>query len=263
MRTDSKKTRFIFSVVATAGLAIGTGFCVASSDASNSRGTSGHNSAKSSRPRPDEVTGEVALTQSGSDTAPDASQVVVWLTPSGSTTMPRTIDQPRYRLVQHNKRFEPNLLVVPVGSVVDFPNADPWFHNVFSLYRGKRFDLGLYQAGTQRSVRFDRVGPSYLFCNIHPEMTGVVLAIDSSLYAISDKSGRYSISGVAPGKYTMHVWYENAKPESLASLQRAVVVDDATHALPTVSVPVTKQVQKEHKNKYGQDYDPDALNPDY
>ena len=262
MRTDFKKTRFIFCVVAAAGLSIGAGLHAASG-ASNDHGANSHKGASSSRPRPDEVTGEVALTQSGSDTAPDASQVVVWLTPSGSTTMPHTIDQPRYRLVQHNKRFEPSLLVVPVGSVVDFPNADPWFHNVFSLYRGKRFDLGLYQAGTQRSVRFDRVGPSYLFCNIHPEMTGIVLAIDSSLYAISDKSGRYSIGGVAPGKYTMHIWYENAKPESLASLQRTVVVDDTTHALPAVSVPVAKQVQKEHKNKYGQDYDPDALNPDY
>lgn len=254
---------FVFCVIAGAGLVIGAGPCAASSGASDGHGANSHKSANSSRPRPDEVTGEVALTQSGSDTAPDASQVVVWLTPSGSTTMPHTIDQPRYRLVQHNKRFEPNLLVVPVGSVVDFPNADPWFHNVFSLYRGKRFDLGLYQAGTQRSVRFDRVGPSYLFCNIHPEMTGVVLAVDSSLYGISDKSGRYTISGVAPGKYTMHIWYENAKPETLASLQRTVVVDDMTHALPTVSIPVVKQVQKEHKNKYGQDYDPDALNPDY
>ncbi len=263
MRTDFKKPRFLFCVIAGAALAVGAGSGATSSGANNGHGANAHNGAGSSRPRPDEVTGEVALTQSGSDTAPDASQVVVWLTPSGSTTMPHTIDQPRYRLVQHNKRFEPSLLVVPVGSVVDFPNADPWFHNVFSLYRGKRFDLGLYQAGTQRSVRFDRVGPSYLFCNIHPEMTGVVLAIDSSLYGISDKSGRYSISGVAPGKYTMHIWYENAKPESLASLQHTVVIDDTTHALPAVSVPVVKQVQKEHKNKYGQDYDPDALNPDY
>jgi len=61
----------------------------------------------------------------------------------------------------------------------------------------------------------------------------------------------------------MHVWYENAKPESLANLQRSVVVDDTTRTLPTVSVPVVKQIQKEHKNKYGQDYDPDAMNPDY
>src|SRR5579862_4337126 len=211
------------------------------------------------------MSGDVTLTESGKgQDLKDASHVVVWLTALDPVQRERSTNPPQhYRMVQRNKRFEPQLLVVPMGSVVDFPNADPWFHNVFSLYRGKRFDLGLYQAGTQRSVRFDRVGPSYLFCNIHPEMTGVVLAIDSSLYGISDKSGRYSISGVAPGKYTMHIWYENAKPESLASLQHTVVIDDTTHSLPAVSVPVVKQVQKEHKNKYGQDYDPDALNPDY
>src|ERR1700683_2164789 len=210
------------------------------------------------------VNGEVELSQSGSSRVVDASEVVVWLGPTSAVQrISATTQNPHYRLVQHNKRFEPSLLVVPVGSVVDFPNYDPWFHNVFSLYRGKRLDLGLYQAGAQRSVKFDRIGPSYLFCNIHPEMTGVVLAVDSSLYAISDKAGRYSISGVAPGRYTMHVWYENAKPESLTNLQRTVVVDDASRALPTVSVPVVKQIQKEHKNKYGQDYDPDAMNPDY
>jgi len=263
MRPPSNHLRFLFCVAAGVGLAMSARIAV--SGGAKGPGPAGPraNSAVGTQ-RADEVSGEVTLTQSGSDSAPDASQVVVWLTPSGSTTMPHTaIDKPRYRLVQRNKRFEPGLLVVPVGSVVDFPNDDPWFHNVFSLYRGKRFDLGLYQAGAQRSVRFDRIGPSYLFCNIHPEMTGVVLAVDSSLYAISDKSGHYLINGVAPGRYTMHVWYENAKPESLASLQRTVVVDDLTRALPAVSVPVVKQLQKEHKNKYGQDYDPDAMNPDY
>jgi hypothetical protein len=166
-------------------------------------------------------------------------------------------------MLQHNKRFEPRLLVIPVGSIVDFPNEDPWFHNVFSLYRGKRFDLGLYQAGTQRSVRFDRVGPSYLFCNIHPEMTGVVLAVESELFGVSDKAGRYSIARVPPGKYVLHVWYENAAPEALQALQRQVVIENSGRALPVISIPVVKQVQTEHKNKYGQDYDPDTLKTDY
>lgn len=266
MNPASSKSRILFGVIAAVALVIAAGSSIASTGtaASGISGAAGPGRSATRTPRPDEVTGEVTLTLSGSDAAPDASQVVIWLTPSGSTAAPiATIDKPRYRLVQHNKRFEPSLLVVPVGSVVDFPNLDPWFHNVFSLYRGKRFDLGLYQAGAQRSVHFDRIGPSYLFCNIHPEMTGVVLAVDSSLFAISDKAGRYAINGVAPGKYTMHLWYENAKPESLTNLQRTVLVDDTTRTLPTVSVPVVKQIQKEHKNKYGQDYDPDAMNPDY
>ena len=264
MRDTLNSSRLLFCLIVSAGLTVGTaGVASIGTDAFASGAGNGSRAAVGT-PHGDEVTGEVSLTQSGSDAAPDASQVVVWLTPSGAAAIPSSAgERPRYRLVQHNKRFEPGLLVIPVGSVVDFPNEDPWFHNVFSLYRGKRFDLGLYQAGTQRSVRFDRIGPSYLFCNIHPEMTGVVLAVDSSMYALSDKSGRYMINAVPPGRYTMHVWYENAKPESLANLQRTVVVDDTTRTLPTVSVPVVKQIQKEHKNKYGQDYDPDALNPDY
>jgi plastocyanin len=210
------------------------------------------------------VNGEVELSQSGSGQVVDASQVVVWLVPTGAVQrVSATTQKPHYRLVQHNKRFEPSLLVVPVGSVVDFPNYDPWFHNVFSLYRGKRFDLGLYQAGAQRSVKFDRIGPSYLFCNIHPGMTGVVLAVESNFFGTSDKTGHYSIADVPPGNYTIHVWYENATPESLRGLQKAVVIEGEHQTLPVISVPVVKQVQRNHKNKYGQDYDPDTLKTDY
>src|SRR5713226_3421880 len=211
-----------------------------------------------------ELRGEVALVQAAAGTsAKDASQVVVWLAPVSVVQQVRVTERPHYRLLQHNKRFEPGLLVVPVGSVVDFPNADPWFHNVFSLYRGKRFDLGLYQAGAQRSVRFDRVGPSCLFCNIHPEMTGVVLAVDSELFGVTDKGGHYSIARVTPGKYVLHVWYENATPESLQSLLRQVRIESTNQILAPVSVRAVKPAPAEHKNKYGQDYDPATVKTDY
>ena len=211
------------------------------------------------------VGGEVAVLAPGTTIAEkDASRVVVWLVPV-EAVQPVSVSTARthYRLVQRNKRFEPGLLVVPVGSVVDFPNADPWFHNVFSLYRGKRFDLGLYQAGAQRSVRFDRIGPSYLFCNIHPEMTGVVLAVDSELFGVSDASGHYLIAGAAPGKYVLHVWYENATPESLQALQRQVTIEGGSQTLPSIALRAVKPAPTEHKNKYGQDYDPDTLKTDY
>src|SRR5882757_3172788 len=171
----------------------------------------------------------------------DASKIVVWLSPVDAVRpISASTGRTRYRLVQHHKRFQPGLLVVPVGSVVDFPNEDPWFHNVFSLYRGKRFDLGLYQAGSHRSVTFDRIGPSYLFCNIHPEMTGVVL-----------------------GRYILHVWYENATAESLQALQRQVSIQNPGQALPAILVKATKPAPANHKNKYGQDYDPEAVKTDY
>src|SRR5271157_1106925 len=92
-------------------------------------------------------------------TKPDASGVVVWLRPlgrSGEGPTPEAPAHKKWQLVQRNKSFQPHVLVVPVGAVVDFPNRDPFFHNVFSLFDGKRFDLGLYEAGTTNSVRFDR-----------------------------------------------------------------------------------------------------------
>ena len=212
-----------------------------------------------------EVAGEVSLIPAGSSRSePDASKVVVWLVPFGAMRQTAlSAEKTHYRLLQRNKRFEPGLLVVPVGSVVDFPNADPWFHNVFSLYRGKRFDLGLYQAGSQRSVKFDRPGPSYLFCNIHPEMTSVVLAVEAPYFAISDKNGRYAIPNVPAGRYVLHVWYENAPPESLQGLERPVEIDGENRNVPPISIPVVKQIETTHKNKYGQDYDPDAIKTDY
>lgn len=211
------------------------------------------------------VNGEVSVIADGAQsTAKDASRIVVWLSPIDKVQpVSTTTARAHYRLQQRNKRFEPSLLVVPVGSVVDFPNYDPWFHNVFSLYRGKRFDLGLYQAGAKKSVSFDRIGPSYLFCNIHSEMTGVVLVVDSDFFGITEKNGHYSIPGVAPGRYALHVWYENATPEFLQALQRQVTIQNDNQTLPTISVKAVKQVPAEHKNKYGQDYDPETLKTDY
>lgn len=214
--------------------------------------------------RSTELRGQVTLVSAGAGVSKkDASRVVVWLTPVNNAEPVPATQRPHYRLGQRDKRFEPGLLVVPVGSVVDFPNADPWFHNVFSLYRGKRFDLGLYQAGAQRSVKFDRAGPSYLFCNIHPEMTGVVLAVESELFALTDKNGHYTLAGTAPGKYVLHVWYENAAPELLEASARAVNIEAQTRTLPAISIAVTAQSSTEHKNKYGQDYDPNTLKTDY
>ena len=168
-----------------------------------------------------DVTGEVKLVEQRSPRthwAKDASRVVVWLVPLGATAdafAPPLSARRHYRMLQHNKMFEPELLVVPLGSIVDFPNLDPWFHNVFSLYQGKRFDLGLYQAGSEKAVNApsSRPGPSFLFCNIHPQMTAVILAVNSDLFGISDKTGRLLIPRVPPGRYRVHVWYENAAPD--------------------------------------------------
>ena len=211
------------------------------------------------------VKGEVRLIQADSGAAvKDTSRVVVWLVPLDTVRPIRfNAERPNHRMAQHDKTFEPNLLVVPMGIVVDFPNLDPWFHSVFSLYRGKRFDLGLYESGSQKEVRFDRPGASYVFCNIHPEMVAVVLTVDSQFYGISDKAGHFSIAGVPPGRYLLRVWSENATPEALRALERLIIIGNGSHILPTVSIPATRQISMKHKNKFGRDYDPKALTPEY
>jgi hypothetical protein len=169
----------------------------------------------------------------------------------GGTVPPAPAQHPQ--LVQKNKHFEPHLLVVPVGSVVEFPNRDPFFHNVFSLFDGKRFDLGLYEAGTTRLVHFDKPGICYIFCNIHSEMSAVVVVLDTPYYGIANSSGAVTIAGVPPGRYTVHVWDERALPQSLAKLAREVVVSD-DGSLGTIHIAET-DLPLAHKNKYGRDYD--------
>lgn len=213
-----------------------------------------------------QMTAQVSLIQADHSTRPftDNARVVVWLS-SIDNPMPRVTgkDTHRYQMVQQNKQFVPTLLVVPVGTVVDFPNKDPWFHNVFSLYQGKRFDLGLYQAGSVHSVRFDKPGASYIFCNIHPQMSAVVLAIDSDHYGISDAAGRVSLGDVPPGRYRLHVWYQGSSQKVLDALQREVTVSAGKRDLGTLRVLANAPSQVAHKNKYGQDYDRDETNPTY
>jgi plastocyanin len=208
------------------------------------------------------VTARVSWEEGGGNAARthDAGNVVLWLTPVDSPSMPISAaaqTSPRVRLVQRNKSFEPHVLVVPVGSLVEFPNRDPFFHNVFSLFEGKRFDLGLYEAGTTRDVHFDKPGVSYIFCNIHPEMSAVVIAVETPYYATSDARGEIAIRNVPAGRYTLRVWYEAALAETLNSMTREITVSEDNLALGALRL-VSVKVAQSHKNKYGREYDPPA-----
>lgn len=191
---------------------------------------------------------------------PARSSSVVWLTPIDAENRTKPAPTQNAVLRQKNKAFVPHLLVVTTGTSVQFPNDDPWFHNVFSLFNGKRFDLGLYEAGTSRTVHFDHEGVSYIFCNIHPEMSAVVVVLSSNYFAIPDKQGEYSITGVAPGRYLLHVWSENAQPATLQALAREIQVSDSSRMLATIRVPADSSAALAHKNKYGQEYEPPSPN---
>jgi plastocyanin len=209
------------------------------------------------------ITARVALVSDARKSkSRDASNVVMWLTPSdGASVVSSPVPQsfPLPRLVQRNKSFEPHVLVVRVGSLVEFPNRDPFFHNVFSLFDGKRFDLGLYEAGTTRNMLFDKPGISYIFCNIHPEMSAAVLALNTPYYGISDRQGQVIIPAVAPGRYALRIWYEATLPERLNAMAREVTISESTSTLGLFQLPTTT-MPEEHKNLYGHDYPPP--NPD-
>jgi hypothetical protein len=173
----------------------------------------------------------------------DYSEVVVWLVPVG-VLQPASLSRelPRYRMMQHNKMFEPRLLVVPVGSMVEFRNHDPWFHSAFSFSNSMRFDLGPRGPGGQKAVRFDHPGVAYVFCDIHPQMEAVVLAVESKYFGVSDKAGHISIGNVPPGRYSLHVWYENATPQVLSGLHRVVVLDGNHRNPPRIFIAMAKRV---------------------
>ena len=187
--------------------------------------------------------------------AKDASNVLLWLTPLDASSPPIPSPAQHPRLVQKNKSFEPHVLVVPVGTQVEFPNRDPFFHNVFSLFDGKRFDLGLYEAGSTRDVLFDKPGISYIFCNIHAEMSAVVIALNTPYYGMSDRKGQVTILYVPPGRYTLRAWYETAPPETLTAITREITIDSTAPNLGVLHLPAPG-VLPAHKNMYGHDYPP-------
>ena len=202
------------------------------------------------------VTGRIELFRDGIAQRQDSSDAVVWLTPLGDSGEPQAVaGSSRQQLVQKNKNFLPHVLVVRVGVSVAFPNKDPFFHNVFSLFEGKRFDLGLYEAGSSRTVVFDREGISYILCNIHPDMSGVVLAVKTPYYGTSDRRGVIAIPNVPFGRYELRVWHERALPELLDTLTRAILISEVSHSFGVLRLREQRNTPKAHKNKYGQDYD--------
>lgn len=138
---------------------------------------------------------------------PDRRTAVVYLetAPRGAFEVPAP---GRAVLDQRNETFVPHVLAVPVGTTVDFPNSDRVFHNVFSLSKAKKFDLGRYPRGASRSVRFDRPGMVRVFCEIHSHMSAFVLVFAHRFFDKTDEAGRYRIAGVPPGTYTLAVWNE-------------------------------------------------------
>lgn len=134
----------------------------------------------------------------------ERSHVVVYL----EGDLPAGFSSVAGEMQQRDRRFSPDLVVVPAGSAVSFPNFDPIFHNVFSLSRPKNFDLGNYPLGETRTVKFPKPGIVSVYCHLHPNMAGTIVVTPNRWSTRVDAAGQFVLADVPPGRYTAVAWHK-------------------------------------------------------
>jgi plastocyanin len=203
------------------------------------------------------LTGQVELTNSKNAAVrrhKDYAGVVLWLEPLDHAAP--SVPGRHVEMKQKNKEFQPHVLAVPVGGTVDFPNLDLIFHNAFSNFSGQPFDIGLYPPRTSRSFTFKHPGIVRVFCNIHSTMSAIIAVVNSPWYAVTTSTGAYSITGVPPGEYRLHLFHERALEDNLRFLERPITVPEAGLVNPLISISETGFIPSPHLNKFGQEYPP-------
>ena len=196
------------------------------------------------------VAGRVVLVRSGAE-APDASNAVVWIEGARSGGGPAPSSG---TMKSEQKKFTPRIVVIRRNSTVEFPNADSIYHNAFSVSGGNRFDLGLYRAGASREKKFEDPGLVRVYCNIHPQMVGFVMVVDSDFAAVTGPDGSFHFEGVPAGPHVVKVWHEEGGEGQSPAAAGGPPVN--------IKLDVTNFKPLPHKNKYGKDYPPGAGNDD-
>jgi plastocyanin len=180
---------------------------------------------------------------------------VVWI--EGARRAGQAAGAARGQMKSDRKRFSPRVVAVPRSASVDFPNVDPIFHNVFSVSGANRFDLGLYRSGASRAKQFDQAGLVRVFCNIHPQMVGFVMVVDSDFATVTGPDGKFRFEGVPAGSWTVKVWHEEGGEAAMP-----VDVRPGADAPAALRLDVSSYKPQPHKNKYGKDYPPQAASDD-
>ncbi len=163
-----------------------------------------HVSARSGAPLRPGAYPSRRVTKATGDTS-EITNVVVFVADA-----PRDPAAPSMRasIAQRDESFVPRVVAVTRNSIVDFPNFDPFFHDVFSLSRNATFDLGRYPKGQTRERRFTQPGIVKVFCNIHSDMSAIVMVFDHRYFAVPDADGSFEIDSVPPGTWRVNAWHE-------------------------------------------------------
>jgi plastocyanin len=170
-----------------------------------------------------EAAGRVAVSDLSMSAAhgPTDRRSVVYLDPAPRAAFDAR-EEPRPRLDQRNETFVPHVLAIVAGTIVDFPNNDRTYHNVFSLSKTKTFDLGRYAAGRSKAVKFDKPGIVRVFCDIHSHMSAFILVFAHRHFSLASEDGAYRLENVPPGTYNVVAWNESVPLET-----RRVVVPES------------------------------------
>ncbi len=208
------------------------------------------------------VSGKVILVKDGKE-LPDSSNAVVWVEgtrrPAGSPAP--AAGAPSGEMKSASKRFQPRVVAVPKKTTVEFPNADPIYHNVFSVSGPNRFDLGLYRSGATKPKTFEEAGLVRIYCNIHPQMVGFVMVVDSDYVAVTPASGAFELPNVPAGARTLKVWHEEAAAELSIPITVPASGGAATSGEP-IRIDISAFKPEPHKNKYGKEYKPPPADED-
>lgn len=193
------------------------------------------------------ISGNVDVVTMSGEQRQDRSNIVVFVE---GVSVPYQAQQPQAipQIGHKGKRFSPEIMPIVRGNSVDFFNDDNIFHNVFSLSKAKRFDLGVTPQGSSKLVKFDRAGLVKIYCNLHPNMVSSILVLNSPYYAVTDIDGNYSINGVPDGQYRLRVWYEFSD-----EIDKSIDLTKGSVHSHSFMITETKKRVK-HKNKFGKTY---------
>jgi plastocyanin len=193
------------------------------------------------------VSGQVSIQERPGEQTEDLGNTVVYLdVPAAVKAKVQPVDE---SFALQSRNFSPHVRIVPAGSKIEFTNQDPFSHNVFSKAAQGPFDTDVFGRNKKKSATFKEAGVYPLYCNVHPRMTGYVIAVNTPYYAQAGNDGRFTIGNVPAGTYTIHIWHERGGEQTASIAVAAGGVGGLRYQLDGRGY---KYVQ--HKNKFGKDY---------